>query len=180
MKVLRVTFATMMLATLLGMAGRSGLTAAGGQGEGGFEVWIADQSDTRPGHGGQLLVYEGAHLMGASAEKAQPIARLDLGAETAELCRAATGRNPVRPHMILFNNEHTHAVLSFVASGHVVIFDAVSRKPLNCFQSTVGTTGTRQAHAAYPAPDGYRTGLQSRLRSRHGLRPPSATALGAQ
>ena len=31
---------------------------------GGFEVWIADQSDTRPGFGGQLLVYEGAHLMG--------------------------------------------------------------------------------------------------------------------
>ena len=28
---------------------------------GGFEVWIADQSDTRPGFGGQLLVYEGAH-----------------------------------------------------------------------------------------------------------------------
>ena len=85
-------------------------------GKGGFEVWIADQSDTRPGYGGQLLVYEGAHLMGASAENATPIVRLDLGAETADVCRAATGRNPVRPHMILFNNEHTHAVLSFVAS----------------------------------------------------------------
>ena len=56
--------------------------------------------------------------------------------------------------MILFNNEHTHAVLSFVASGHVVIFDAQRRKPLNCFETTVGSTGTRQAHAAYPAPDG--------------------------
>ena len=29
--------------------------------------------------------------------------------------------------MVLFNNEHTHAVLSFVASGHVVIFDAEAR-----------------------------------------------------
>ena len=56
--------------------------------------------------------------------------------------------------MILFNNEHTHAVLSFVASGHVVIFDAETRTPLNCFETTVGSTGTRQAHAAYPAPDG--------------------------
>jgi hypothetical protein len=121
---------------------------------GGFEVWIADQSDTRSGFGGQLLVYEGAHLMGRRAADAQPIVRLDLGAETADVCRAATGRNPVRPHMILFNNKHTHAVLSFVASGHVVIFDAVSRKPLACFETTVGTTKTRQAHAAFPAPDG--------------------------
>ena len=124
------------------------------EGKGGFEVWIADQSDTRPGFGGQLLVYEGAHVMGERASEATPLARVDLGAETADLCRAATGRNPVRPHMILFNNEHTHAVLSFVASGHVVIFDAVSRRPLHCIETTVGTTKTRQAHAAYPAPDG--------------------------
>jgi hypothetical protein len=67
---------------------------------------------------------------------------------------AATGRNPVRPHMIQFNSEHTHAVVSFVASGHVVIFDAERRKPLQCFETTVGSTGTRQAHAAFPAPDG--------------------------
>jgi hypothetical protein len=139
----------------------TGVLAAGHTpGKRGFEVWIADQSDTRPGvapapgFGGQLLIYEGSHLTGSRASSARPIARLDLGAETADLCRAATGRNPVRPHMILFNNEHTHAVLSFVASGHVVIFDAETRKPLNCFETTVGSTGTRQAHAAYPAPDG--------------------------
>jgi DNA-binding beta-propeller fold protein YncE len=92
--------------------------------------------------------------MGASAANAVPIARLDLGAETSDLCRASTGRNPVRPHMVQFNNEHTHAVLSFVASGHVVIFDAERRTPLNCFETTIGSTGTRQAHAAFPAPDG--------------------------
>jgi hypothetical protein len=56
--------------------------------------------------------------------------------------------------MIQFNSEHTHAVVSFVASGHVVIFDAERRKPLQCFETTVGSTGTRQAHAAFPAPDG--------------------------
>jgi hypothetical protein len=117
-------------------------------------VWLADQSDTRPGFGGQLLIYDGADLMGRSAARAAPIVRLDLGAETADLCRAATGRNPVRPHMILFNTGDTHAVLSFVASGHVVIFDAEARRPLSCFETTVGSTGTRQAHAAYPAPDG--------------------------
>jgi hypothetical protein len=120
-----------------------------------FEVWIADQSDTRPGFGGQLLIYEGSDLMGHAAAKARPIRRLDLGAETAALCFAATGRNPVRPHMILFNKPYTHAILSFVASGHVVIFDAARRTPLSCFETTVSaTTGTRQAHAAFPAPDG--------------------------
>ena len=169
MKVLRVTLATMMLAALLGVAGWSELTASGalvpgqpesaqsrrgGPAKHGFEVWIADQSDTRPGYGGQILIYEGARLYGKHPENAQPSVRLDLGAEVAALCMAATGRNPVRPHMIAFNNEHSHAVVSFVASGHVVIFDAESRTPLQCFQTTVGSTGTRQAHAAFPAPDG--------------------------
>ena len=55
----------------------------------GFEVWIADQSDTRPGYGGQLLIYDGAHLRGRRAAAATPIARLDLGGATADLCRAA-------------------------------------------------------------------------------------------
>lgn len=119
-----------------------------------FEVWIADQSDTRQGFGGQVLIYQGADLTGPAAAQATPF-RIDLGAETADLCRAATSRDPVRPHMILFNRDHTHAVLSFVASGHVVIFDAESRKPLSCLQTTVSeATKTRQAHAAFPAPDG--------------------------
>ena len=120
----------------------------------GFEVWLADQSDTRPGFGGQLVIYEGSDLMSQNAASAKPIERLDLGAGAADLCRAATGRNPVRPHMLAFNREQTHAVLSFVASGHVVIFDAERRAALSCFETTVGGTGTRQAHAAFPSPDG--------------------------
>ena len=140
MKALRVTLATMTLAALLGLAGWSESTGSGalvaGQpqaaqsrggkpAEHGFEVWIADQSDTRPGFGGQILIYEGARLYRkhAGAGPADRPARSRRRASPT-LCRAATGRNPVRPHMILFNNEHTHAVLSFVASGHVVIFDA--------------------------------------------------------
>ena len=131
----------------------AGLSAAATQ-SAGFEVWVADQSDTRPGFGGQLLIYQGADMSGPSAAQATP-ARIDLGAETADLCRSATGRDPVRPHMILFNQAHTHAILSFVASGHVVVFDAALRKPLACLQTTVSeTTKTRQAHASFPAPDG--------------------------
>ncbi len=132
----------------------SGLPAGRSSQAGRFEVWIADQSDTRQGFGGQILIYQGADLAGPGAANAMPI-RVDLGAETADLCRTATGRDPVRPHMILFNADHTHAVLSFVASGHVVIFEAASRKPLSCLQTTVSeATKTRQAHAAFPAPDG--------------------------
>jgi len=119
-----------------------------------FEVWLADQSDTRPGFGGQLLIFDGARLRGRHAAAAAPLARLDLGGATADLCRAATGRNPVRPHMILFNHEYTHAVVSFVASGHVVVFDAATRTPVSCLETTIGSTGTRQAHAAFPSPDG--------------------------
>jgi hypothetical protein len=120
-----------------------------------FELWVADQSDTRPGYGGQLLIFAAADLMGKDPASAKPATRIDLGAEAAALCQSATGRNPTRPHMVLFNQQHTHAVISFVASGHVVIFDAAARKPLQCFETTVSsTTKTRQAHAAFPAPDG--------------------------
>jgi hypothetical protein len=163
MNALRMFLTTVVVAGC-GAVGWSGPTAAApahSDGPGsppprhrGFEVWIADQSDTRPGHGGQILIYDGARLSGKQPELAVPTVRLDLGAATAELCRAATGRSPVRPHMILFNTQQTHAVVSFVASGHVVIFDAERRTPLQCFETTVGSTGTRQAHAAFPAPDG--------------------------
>jgi hypothetical protein len=150
MMVLRVTCMAIVAVALLALSGVTGSAS----GKHGFEVWLADQSDTRPGYGGQILIYEGDRLYRKNPEQATPAVRLDLGGETSDLCRAATGRNPVRPHMILFNREHSHAVVSFVASGHVVIFDAEKREPLQCFETTVGSTGTRQAHAAYPAPDG--------------------------
>jgi hypothetical protein len=123
---------------------------------GGFEVWILDQSGTEPGnpsgYGGTLHVFEGSSLMGASAPKAQPIARIDLAPLKDGVCQA-TGKVPVRPHMVMFNRDHTHAIVSFVASGHVVIFDAQSRDPVACFLTSLSPSG-QQAHAAIPAPDG--------------------------
>ena len=123
---------------------------------GGFEVWIIDQSGTQPGnpngYGGTLNIFEGPSLMGGAAASARPIARIDLAPLKDGVCQA-TGKVPVRPHMVLFNNDHTHAIVSFVASGHVVIFDAESRTPLACFLTSQSPTG-QQAHAAVPAPDG--------------------------
>jgi hypothetical protein len=119
-----------------------------------YEVWIVDQSDTKSlDHGGTLYIFAGGDLSGTEPAAAKPAAVVDIGGDTSALCRQKTGSNPVRPHMVLFNREHTHALLAFVASGHVVVFDAVTRKPLDCVQTTKAATG-RQAHAAFPAPDG--------------------------
>lgn len=120
-----------------------------------YEVWLVDQSDS-PGttFGGTLYIYDGADLEGDGASSALPSATIDLAQETAVLCMTSTGANPVRPHVLTFNAAHTHAVLAFVASGHVAIFDAATRAPVGCVRTSAGAGGARQAHAAQPSPDG--------------------------
>jgi DNA-binding beta-propeller fold protein YncE len=117
-----------------------------------YEVWVVDQSNS-PGvaHGGAIHIYPRTAVasMPAGADKEV----IDLSAETTALCQSATGAPPARPHMLFFNSTSTHAVLSFVASGHVVIFNASSRQPVACLRTAAGTGGARQAHAAVPAPD---------------------------
>lgn len=148
---MRRLFALLAVASLLAVAfGGHNATAD----DGGFEVWAVDQSNTTgKAWGGTVYIYSGAEMMGSAAADAAP-ERVDLGGATADLCLARTGANPVRPHMILFNTEHSHAVLAFVASGHVVFFDAASRTPLECIRTSAGAGGARQAHAAFPSPDG--------------------------
>jgi hypothetical protein len=118
-----------------------------------YEVWLVDQSNSAVGYGGKIYIYEGSDLHGEALTSATPISVIDLGASAATLCLSSTGANPVRPHMVLFNSTHSHAVLSFVASGHVLILDAATRTPLACFRTAAGTGGARQAHASFPAPD---------------------------
>ncbi|MGJ7440226.1 hypothetical protein [Aquipuribacter sp. MA13-6] len=120
------------------------------------EVWLVDQSDTArtpagAGYGGRLHVYRGDALRGRSGiARAQVV---DLSGQTAELCLTSTGSYPVRPHMLSFAADDTHAVLAFVVSGHTVILDAERRRALACFRSEVGAGGARQAHASVPTPD---------------------------
>ena len=130
------------------------VSGPGGGGGNDYEVWLIDQSDT-PGknYGGTLYVYDGADLSVDDPSAATPSEVIDLSGDVAAVCNAATGVNPVRPHMLLFNKQESHAILSFVASGHVAVIDAVTRKALSCSRTTQSTTG-RQAHAAYPAPNG--------------------------
>ncbi len=119
-----------------------------------FEVWLVDQSNS-PGvmFGGKVHVFEGSDLLGRNASDADPLDVIELSGNTAALCMAMTGANPVRPHMLLFDSTHSRAILSFVASGHVVVFDAASRTPITCIRTSVGAGGARQAHASFPAPD---------------------------
>lgn len=120
----------------------------------GFEVWLVDQSNS-PGlaWGGLVHVFAGDDLMGEDVADATAVETIDLAGATDALCMTHTGAHAVRPHMLFFNSTHSHAVLSFVASGHVVVFDASARAPIACLRTTAGAGGARQAHAAFPAPD---------------------------
>jgi DNA-binding beta-propeller fold protein YncE len=121
-------------------------------------VWAIDQSNTRDENGngsvldsvdsgGSLYIYRGAQLQGHHADRATPEV-IDLGGAARDLSVAQTGTAPIRPHMFFFNSTHSHAIISFVASGHVLFMDTASRRPLAVIDVGV------QAHAALPSPDG--------------------------
>lgn len=113
-----------------------------------YEAWIIDQSDTTTDGGGTLYIYGGAALSGPNAAEAAPEV-IDLGGEAGRLCAEQTGSAPQRPHMILFNPANTHAIISFVASGHVLFLDASTREPISCIR----LGGHAHPHAAFPSPD---------------------------
>lgn len=118
-----------------------------------FEVWLVDQSNTNgKAFGGTIYIYDGDDLVERLSD-ATPTDVIDLGDEVSAMCMASTGANPVRPHMLVFNGSDSHAVLSFVASGHVVFFDAPSRKPRACFRTEPGAGSARQAHAVWATRD---------------------------
>lgn len=119
-----------------------------------FEVWLVDQSNSRGlTYGGFVHVFDGRDLTGGDPSSAVAADVIDLGGDVAAMCLGATGANPVRPHMLVFNSTDRYAVLSFVASGHVVFFDAKRREPLACFRTEIGAGGQQQAHAIWPTGD---------------------------
>jgi hypothetical protein len=119
-----------------------------------YEVWALDQSSSSgKTYGGTLYIYDGAELeRGHAAADAVP-EKIDLGGAAAALCLAKTGAHPVRPHMLAINARQSRAVVSFVASGHVLILDAAARTPVECIRTSVGAGGARQVHFAMPSPD---------------------------
>jgi DNA-binding beta-propeller fold protein YncE len=122
--------------------------------ESSYEVWAIDQSNSSGvTYGGTLYIYDGKELeQGASGGEPVP-EKIDLAGAAAQLCYSKTQANPVRPHMIAMNASQTHAIISFVASGHILIMDAKTRAPVDCIRSSPGAGGSRQVHFAIPSPD---------------------------
>jgi hypothetical protein len=116
------------------------------------EVWSIDQSDSAgKTYGGTIYIWD-AHDLEKSNKKAVA-EKIDLGGAAAALCMAQTGANPVRPHMLTMNKASTHAIISFVASGHVLFMNVSTRLPITCIRTSVGSTGIRQVHQSFPSPD---------------------------
>lgn len=149
----RVLFVLVLLALAAALGGFVAASAPAA-GTDSYEVWAIDQSNSQGlTYGGTLYVWDGHDLeRGRAAATAVP-ERIDLGGAVAAMCLARTGANPVRPHMLAINASQTHAVVSFVASGHVVFLDAESRAPLACIRTSIGAGGARQVHFAIPSPD---------------------------
>ena len=130
-----------------------GTTCWAGGAQAKYELWLVDQSDS-PGktYGGTAYIFQDKDLEGTHPSNA-PAEIVDLSGATSALCLDSTGATPVRPHMLVMNRTETHAILAFVASGHVVVFDAASRQPIYCTRMIAGAGGARQAHAVYPTAD---------------------------
>jgi len=114
----------------------------------GYEVWVLDQSDTSAEGGGTLYIFNGGNFKG-TGYKGTP--------EVIDLAQKATGVGDgvgKRPHMIFFNTEQTHAIISNVASGHIYILDADAREILASIRMGKEGDEARGAHAAIPSPDG--------------------------
>ena len=107
-----------------------------------YEVWAIDQSDGSKDGGGTLYIYDGASL--TADPKSAKAETVDLGDKFNEACKDAGGGYPKRPHMLFFTKDGKYALLSYVASGHVVFLDAASRAPIGCV--SLG----KNAHAAWP------------------------------
>jgi hypothetical protein len=110
-----------------------------------YEVWLTDQSDTAKESGGFLYIYDGAALA-ANPAAAKPAVTIDLSGEINTFCETATKKPVRRPHMLFFNKDQDHAILSFL-SGHVLFMDAKTRKPVACL--SMG----KNVHAAWPTPN---------------------------
>jgi DNA-binding beta-propeller fold protein YncE len=116
------------------------------------EVWSIDQSESAgKTYGGTIYIWKSKDLERVNKEALAE--KVDLGGAASAMCLAQTGANPVRPHMLTMNKANTHAIISFVASGHVLFMNARTREPITCIRTSVGSTGFRQVHQSFPSPD---------------------------
>ena len=142
---------------LLLLAGTAVAITAGpapASGRDSYEVWAIDQSNsTDLAYGGTLYIWDGHALEKGHTGKPAIAETIDLAGPVASMCFDKTAAYPVRPHMLAITAGQTHAVISFVASGHVVFLDAETRAPVDCIRTSVGAGGARQVHFAIPSAD---------------------------
>jgi hypothetical protein len=113
------------LAVAVGAATVSDTAALRASGNDTYDVWAIDQSNSRgKTFGGTLYIWDGHDLENLHRRPSATPEAIDLSDAAATLCLARTGANPVRPHMLAINPSQTHAIVSFVASGHVLFIDA--------------------------------------------------------
>jgi DNA-binding beta-propeller fold protein YncE len=125
-----------------------------GAGKDSYEVWAIDQSNSAGlTYGGTIHIWDGHDLEQGHRGNSAVSERIDLAGAAAAMCFAKTGANPVRPHMLAINRSQTHAIVSFVASGHVLFLDAATRTPVDCIRTSIGDGGARQVHFAIPSAD---------------------------
>ena len=136
---------TAMFAIMVGGCVALGATVGGGSTAAAYEVWLTDQSDTGKESGGYLHIYDGAQLT-ANPASAKPTMTIDFAGDIGKFCEEATKKAVRRPHMLFFNKNQDHAIISFL-SGHVLFMDAATKKPDACL--SMG----KNVHAAWPTPD---------------------------
>jgi hypothetical protein len=112
-----------------------------------YEVWVVDQGETTPAGGGTLYIYRGASLKDAAPAPAYTV---NLG-EAALGVGDGVGKHG---HSIAFNPAMTHAVISYVDSGHVQVIRASDRKVVASIKMTGSAAGAAQPHATAVTPTG--------------------------
>ncbi|RYD22902.1 MAG: hypothetical protein EOP88_06305 [Verrucomicrobiaceae bacterium] len=141
------SYRTTVTAAVLGAALVSGAGAVTKH-----EIWLLDQSNTYDSDGngsldsgGYLYIYQGDDFAGTGVPNPVP-EKIDLGGTISANVKNTTGTAPIRPHYISFNPTGTHAVITFVATGHLVIIESATRNVV--YSVDVGV----QAHAANVSP----------------------------
>ncbi|TMF73277.1 MAG: hypothetical protein E6I18_16085 [Chloroflexi bacterium] len=110
-----------------------------------YELWVVDQAETTPTGGGTLYIYKGASFKDPSPAPAYTV---NLG-EAALGVGDGVGKHG---HSIAFNPAMTHAVISYVDSGHVQVIRASDRKVVASIKMTGSTAGAAQPHATAVTP----------------------------
>ena len=155
-RMMLVALVTTVCTVAVAVVGTTGARSGEGGHRASYEVWLIDQEDNKINSGaGTLYIFDGAELThDAGSAVPETIDLSGTSESVGSFCEERTGTAPLRPHMLVFNggdddrpSGNTHAVIAYVATGHIVFLDARERRPLECID--VGT----QAHAAWPTPD---------------------------